>query len=91
VRQLTHPKLQWLLQLTATLKFFPILQILWTWSPSDFHRFPKLKTRLRGRRFGSNEGVNEFFEVQNRQFYFEGLNKLEHRWGKGIDVEDDYI
>jgi histone-lysine N-methyltransferase SETMAR len=39
---------------------------------SDFHLFPKLKTKLRGRRFGSNEGVmeafNEFFEVQNREF-----------------------
>jgi hypothetical protein len=25
------------------------------------------------------EAVNEFFEDQNREFYFEGLNKLEHR------------
>jgi histone-lysine N-methyltransferase SETMAR len=33
---------------------------------SNFYLFPKLKTKLRGRRFGSNEGVmdavNEFFE-----------------------------
>jgi hypothetical protein len=34
---------------------------------------------------------NEFFEDQNREFYFEGLNKLEHRRLKCIDVEGDYI
>jgi hypothetical protein len=37
------------------------------------------------------EAVNEFFEDQNREFYFEGLNKLEHRWAKCIDVVGDYI
>jgi histone-lysine N-methyltransferase SETMAR len=50
-------------------------------APSDLYLFAKLKTKLCGRRFGSNEGVmevvNEFFEDQNREFYFEGLNKLE--------------
>jgi hypothetical protein len=35
--------------------------------------------------------VNEFFEDQNREFYFEGLNKLEHRWAKCINVEGEYI
>jgi histone-lysine N-methyltransferase SETMAR len=38
-------------------------------APSDFYMFPKLKTKLRSRRFGSNEGameaVNEFIEDQN--------------------------
>jgi hypothetical protein len=41
----------------------------------DFYLFPKLKTKPRGRRFGSNEGVmeafNEFFEDQNRATSFE--------------------
>jgi hypothetical protein len=32
-----------------------------------------------------------FFEDQNREFSFEGLDKLEHRWAKCIDVEGDYI
>jgi histone-lysine N-methyltransferase SETMAR len=40
---------------------------------SDFYLFPKLKTKLRGRRLGSNKGVieavNEFFEDQSREFY----------------------
>jgi hypothetical protein len=26
------------------------------------------------------EAINEFFEDQNREFFSEGLNKLEHRW-----------
>jgi hypothetical protein len=62
---------------------------------SDFYLFPKLKTKLRSKRFGSNEGfmeaINEFFEDQNSEFYFKGLNKLEHRWAKCIDLEGDYI
>jgi hypothetical protein len=37
--------------------------------PTDFYLFPQLKTKLRGKRFGSNEGameaVNVFFEDQN--------------------------
>jgi hypothetical protein len=35
------------------------------------------------------DAVNEFFEDKNREFYFEVLNKLEHRWAKCIDVEGD--
>jgi hypothetical protein len=76
-------KLRWLLELTAALKFFPIppppATIYPDLPPSEFYLFPKLKTRLRGRRFGSNEGVmeavNEFFDDQNRGFFFEVLNK----------------
>jgi histone-lysine N-methyltransferase SETMAR len=37
---------------------------------SDFYLFPTLKTKLRGRRYGSNKGVmksvNMLFEDQNR-------------------------
>jgi hypothetical protein len=70
MRQLTYPKLQWLLQLTAALKLFPIPIYFPNFAPSDFLQFPKLKAKLHGRRFGSNEGVmeaaNEFFQDQNR-------------------------
>jgi histone-lysine N-methyltransferase SETMAR len=56
---------------------------------------PDLETKLHGKRFGSNEGVievvNEFFEDQNREFYFEGLYRLEHMWAKSIDEEGCYI
>jgi histone-lysine N-methyltransferase SETMAR len=64
-------------------------------APSDFYLFQKLKTKLRGIRFENYEGVmeavNKFFADQNRKFYFEGLNKLEHRWANCINVEGDYI
>jgi histone-lysine N-methyltransferase SETMAR len=70
-----------------------------TYSPelasSGFYLFPKLKTQICGRRFEIDEVdmelINEFFEDENREFYFEWLNKLEHSWAKGIDVEGDYI
>jgi histone-lysine N-methyltransferase SETMAR len=62
---------------------------------SDYYLLSKLKTKFRGRRFGSNEcvieAVNEFFEDQNKEFYLKGLNKLQHRWAKCIDIEGDYI
>jgi hypothetical protein len=55
-------------------------------APLDFCLFPELKTKLRGRSFGSNEGVMEAvivcFVDQNREFYLKGLYKLEHRWAK---------
>jgi hypothetical protein len=37
------------------------------------------------------EAVNEFFEDQDRELYFEGFNGLKHRWAKCIDVKGDYI
>jgi histone-lysine N-methyltransferase SETMAR len=89
MRQLTHPKLRGLLQLTKALilSHLPYSSDL---APSDFYLYSKLKTKLCGRRFGSNEGVmeavNEFFEDQNREFCFEGLNKLEHRWENALAV-----
>jgi hypothetical protein len=64
-------------------------------APSDFYLLPKLKTKIRGRRFGSNEGVieavNDFLVDQNTEFYFEVFITLEHRWAKCIDVEGDNI
>jgi hypothetical protein len=72
--QLTHPKLRWLLQLTAALIFFPILHILRI-CPSVFF-LSELITKLRVRRFGSNvgvmEAVDEFFEDQIESSIFKG-------------------
>ena len=51
-------------------------------TPFDFYRFPKLKTNLRGRNFGSTEGVidtvNVYLGAQDEDFYFEGISKLEN-------------
>ena len=47
-------------------------------APSDFCLFPKLKTNLPGRNFGSSEivmhAVNEYLGDQNEGFYFEGIS-----------------
>jgi histone-lysine N-methyltransferase SETMAR len=42
---------------------------------SDFYLFPKLKTKLRGKRFGNNEGVMEAIN----EFYLKGLTS----WSTG--------
>ena len=64
-------------------------------APSDFCLFPKLKSNLRGTQFGSNEGViaavNEYLEDQEKDFYLDGISKLEQRWTKCIALMGDYI
>ena len=64
-------------------------------APSDFCLFPKLKSNLRGTQFGSNEGVieavNENLGDQEKDFYLEGISKLEQRWTKCIALKGDYI
>jgi hypothetical protein len=45
---------------------------------------------LEAMKVSRRQAVNEFFEDQNREFYFEGLNKLKHRREKCIDVEGNY-
>ena len=61
---------------------------------SPFNLFPNLKTNLRGRNFGSNEGiidaVDKYLEDQEEGFYFEGISKLEKHWRKCIEVKGDY-
>ena len=60
-------------------------------APSDFYLFPKLKSNLRGTQFGSNEGVImaviEYIEDQEKDFYLEGIIKLEQRWTKCIALK----
>ena len=64
-------------------------------APSDFYQFPKLKTNLRDRNFGSNEGVinaiNEYMGEQDEDSYFEGVSKREQGWRKWINMKGDYI
>ena len=64
-------------------------------APSDFYLIPKLKSKLRGTQYGSNESVieavNEYFGDQEKASYFEGTRKLEQRWAKCIALKGDYI
>ena len=64
-------------------------------APSDFYLLPKLKSNIRGTQFGSNESVivavNEYLEDHEKDFYLEGISKLEQRWTKCIALKRDYI
>ena len=64
-------------------------------APSDFYLFPNLISHLRGTQFRSNEGVkaavNEYLDDQEKDFYLEGISKLEQRWTKCIALKGDYI
>ena len=59
-------------------------------APSDFYLFPNLKTNLRGRNLGSNEGVmdavDEYLGYQEESSCFEGIIKLEQHWRKCIEA-----
>ena len=72
----TRHKLEWLLPLNGSGHPYPLYSP--DLAPSDFFLFPKLKSNLRGRNFGSDEGVinaiNEYLWDQDEDFYFE------HAW-----------
>jgi len=57
--------------------------------------FRSLKDSLRGQRFGCDEEVidttNDWFELQDKQFFVDGVNSLTHRWEKRVVLEGDYI
>lgn len=64
-------------------------------APSDFHLFPNLKKFLAGKRFHSDEevklSVNEYFDGLEENYFREGIEKLEHRWNKCIELRGDYV
>ena len=64
-------------------------------APSDYHMFRSLKDSLRGQSFGCGEEVidtiNDWFELQDKQFFVDGVNLLAHRWEKRVVLEGDYI
>lgn len=62
---------------------------------SDFFLFPNLKKFLAGKKFQSNEEVinevNSYFEGLDESVYKNGLNALEYRWKKCIELEGEYV
>jgi len=54
-----------------------------------------VKDSLRGQRFGCDEEVidtiNDWFELQDKQFFVDGVNSLTRRWEKCVVLEGDYI
>lgn len=64
-------------------------------APSDYFLFPNLKKELRGRHFDSDKSlqaaVNEHFTGKDKNYFFDGIEKLIERCKKCIDVRGDYI
>ena len=64
-------------------------------APCDYFLFPNLKKWLGGKRFESNEDViaqtNAYFEELPPSYFKDGLNKLEKRWEKCIELNGDYV
>ncbi|QQP41991.1 Putative DD34D transposase [Caligus rogercresseyi] len=64
-------------------------------APSDYWLFAELKKVLRGRKFRSDNDViaetEEYFEGLEKSFFAGGIEKLEKRWNKCIDLKGDYI
>lgn len=64
-------------------------------APSDFHLFPNLKKHLGGQKFLTNEeveaAVNLYFEDLEESFFKTGMEALESRWKKCIELNGDYV
>lgn len=64
-------------------------------APSDFYLFPKLKEHLRGRQYTCDsdviEAVEAFLTGQDTTFYQTGIEMLQKRWTKCIEVQGDYV
>ena len=64
-------------------------------APCDFFLFPKLKVHLGGEKFSTDDevkvAVEAFFEEQDKSFFCKGMQGLEKRWKKCIELEGDYV
>ena len=64
-------------------------------APSDYILFPNLKKWLSGQKCSNNEEVmstvNGFFEEQESSYYKKGIELIEHRWEKCIDLKGDSV
>jgi hypothetical protein len=64
-------------------------------APSDVHLFPKSKEFLGGRRFKSDEevkdAVKEWLNGLAAEVYDVGIQKLDTRYDKCLNVGGDYV
>ena len=62
---------------------------------SDYHLFPGLKKQLKGRNFSSDAEVIAAEETsldgQSSEFFLSGLQKLEQRAKKCIELRGEYV
>ena len=64
-------------------------------APSDYYLFRNLKSHIRGTRNVDNEQLTEVVEAylddQSKSFYLKGIESLESKWMKCIDLRGEYI
>lgn len=64
-------------------------------APSDFFLFSDLKRMLAGKKFGCNEEViaetEAYFEAKPKEYYQNGIKKLEGRYNRCIALEGNYV
>ena len=64
-------------------------------APSDYHLFPKLKKQLKGCHFSSDAdviaAVETWLDGQTSNFFLSGLQKLEQRAKKCIELRGEYV
>lgn len=64
-------------------------------APSDYHLFPHLKRFLSGKRFSSNQeaidAVDGYFASLDSDHYKHGIELLEKRWTKCVELDGDYV
>ena len=61
----------------------------------DYFLFSNMKTWLGGKIFLSNEeiitAINEYSEGSNKNYFLEGIKKLEYHYNKWIQLKGDYV
>jgi len=63
-------------------------------APSDYHLFPGLKNQLKGRHFSSDPVIAAevtWLVGQRSEFFVSGLQKLEKRAKKCIELRGEYV
>jgi len=63
-------------------------------APSDYHLFPGLKKQLKVRHFSSDEVIaaaETWLDGQLSEFFLSGLQKLEQRAKKCIQLRGEYV
>jgi histone-lysine N-methyltransferase SETMAR len=64
-------------------------------APSDYYLFPNLKKHLKGHRFEDISDVKHaaesWFQDQSKEFYLDGLEKLQQRCNKCISLRGEYV
>lgn len=63
--------------------------------PSEFYLFPNLKGWLQGKRFATNTQlemeISGYYDGFDNKYFTKGIEMLEERWSKCIELEGNYV